>query len=221
MNSVYENYMRSVLGYEPVNFNYRNTYEQDYYGDIDYTNYSIMQQTNPQTANNDLEQCYPDIYKLVYPMVQKRCMQNTRNVTRELIDEMTNEIYFAIEDDNLNRGIEQEKINNMTNIENRSTINQKTDNKNTVSTQNNRSIENRKEENRQRVRNQGLSDLIRILILREFLNRPGFRPRPPIPPPPRPPFPPGQNQPRPPMPPPQRPGFGRPIYNRDLYEQDY
>ena len=101
MNSVYENYMRSVLGYEPVNFNYRNTYEQDYYGDIDYTNYSIMQQTNPQTANNDLEQCYPDIYKLVYPMVQKRCMQNTRNVTRELIDEMTNEIYFSIEDDNV------------------------------------------------------------------------------------------------------------------------
>ena len=180
-----------------------------------------MQQTNPQTANNDLEQCYPDIYKLVYPMVQKRCMQNTRNVTRELIDEMTNEIYFAIEEDNLNRGIEQEKINNMTNMENRSTINQKTDNKNTVSAQNNRSIENRQEENRQRVRNQGLSDLIRILILREFLNRPGFRPRPPMPPPPRPPFPPGQNQPRPPMPPPQRPGFGRPIYNRDLYEQDY
>ena len=71
------------------------------------------------------------------------------------------------------------------------------------------------------VGNQGLRDLIKILILRELLNRPGFRPRPPMPSPPRPPFPPGQNQPRPPMPPPQRPGFGRPIYNRDLYEQDY
>lgn len=187
MNSVYENYMRSVLGYEPVNFNYRNTYEHDCFEDIDYTNHTMFQQTN----DNLLEDCYPDIYKLVYPMVQKTCMQNRRNISNELIEEMTDEIYFAIEDDNLNRGIEQRKTNS---TENCSTTNQKTDNKFVANVQNNRSIENSQEGKRQIARNSSLRDLIKILILRELIDRPGFRPRPP-----RPPFPPGQNQPRPPM----------------------
>ena len=46
------------------------------------------------------------------------------------------------------------------------------------------------------------------MILRELINKPIFRPRPPMPRPPRPP--------RHPM----RPGMGRPPFNRDLYEQD-
>ena len=66
--------------------------------------------------------------------------------------------------------------------------------------------------------NNGLRDLIQILLIRELLNRqrPPFRP--PMPNPPGP-------GPRPPMRPPFRPGPGRPPFNRDfgsyndLYEQ--
>lgn len=187
MSSVYDDYMKNTFGFNQIN--YRNTYEQDYNDYMDYANYSMPQQTD---RNNEmLENCYPDIYKLVYPMVQKTCMQNTRAISNELIDQMTDEIYFAIEDDNLNRSVEQNKSRDITN------------------NQSQKKQENRGYNDRQGVvGNQGLRDLIKILILRELINKPIFRPRPPMPRPPRPP--------RPPM----RPGMGRPPFNRDLYEQD-
>ena len=71
-DSLYEEYMRNVLGYE------------------------MLQQDSRQT-NIELENCYPDIYNLVYPMVQKACMQSNRPMTRENIESITNEIYFSIE----------------------------------------------------------------------------------------------------------------------------
>ena len=187
-NSIYDEYMRSVLGYQPMN-----TY------DMNYDNWEIPDMTAMNTIQmQELENCYPDIYRIVYPMVQKACNQNPRPVTRELIDSMTEEIYSAIEDREL--------------IENR--------NKEEKSA--------KSSEDRQVVRNQGLNDLIRILILRELLGRPGFpnfpgrppRPRPPQPRPPRPPM----GQPRPPMRPPMgssRPQteFGMGIFNRETWGQ--
>ena len=170
-DSIYEEYMRSVLGYQPVN--YDNTYDM---------NYDRLEMYNMTSMNNiqmqELENCYPDIYRIVYPMVQMVCSRNTRPITRELVDSMTDEIYFAVEDKEM--------------LENRSDKEEKTPQKTT--------------EDRQIVRNQGLNDLIRILILRELLGRPGFpgfpvgrppRPRPPRPPM-RPPFPGGPGG-RPPM----------------------
>lgn len=144
-DSIYEEYMRSVLGYQPMN-NY-NTYDM---------NYDVFEMANMSAMNNiqmqELEDCYPDIYRIIYPMVQMACNKNTRPITRELIDSMTEEIYLAVEDKDM--------------VENRN-----------------------KEENRQIIRNVGLNDLIRILLLRELLGRPGFpggrppqRPRPPRPP---------------------------------------
>ncbi len=170
MNSLYEEYMRSVLGFDT-----QNTYNMYSSNSIDQMNAmnNIQQQ--------ELENCYPDIYRIVYPMVQKACMNNTRMVNKELIDELTDEIYFAVEDNEL--------------TENRSS--------------NSKNSENRQLENRQRViRNPGLNNLIRILLLREFLGRPG-RPghRPPMGPP-RPPM-------RPPMGPPPRPRSN--MYN-NLFE---
>ena len=92
-----------------------------------------------------------------------------------------------------------------------------------------KSIENKTNLSRQetvlkedrQIRNQGLQDLIKILLIRELINNSGFRPRPPAPPrsqvPPRPPRPP-----RPPMRPPMGPGSGRPPRPRggenDIYE---
>lgn len=172
-NSLYEDYMRSVLGYNPTD--YRNTY------DMNYDNYATFS-SNIETSNfrnEEIEKCYPDIYRLVYPMVQKACMQNTIPMTRELIDNMTDEIYFAIDDNEITemRGKDDKEVK-------------------TSETRN---------EDRQRVfRNPTLRDLIRILILREFLGRPGFPKRPP-----RPPM-------RPPMGPRPRPGMGP--FNRDVFD---
>ena len=170
-DSIYEEYMRSVLGYQPVN--YDNTYDM---------NYERFEMPDMTAMNNlqmqELESCYPDIYRIIYPMVQKACNQNTRTITRELVDSMTDEVYFAVED--------REMLENRTNKEEQ-----------TIQTT----------EDRQIVRDQRLNDLIRILILRELLGRQGFpgfpggrppRPRSPRPPM-RPPMGPPRPQPRPGM----------------------
>lgn len=175
-NSVYEEYMRSVLGYQPINYN--NTYDMEY-DRFDMLNMTAMNNLKIQ----ELENCYPDIYRIVYPMVQKACNQNTRTITKDLIESMTDEIYYAIEDREM--------------LENRNNKEEKTEK--TV-------------ENRQSNKNQGLNDVIRILILRELLGKPGLPggrpPRPPMRPPMGPP-PPPMRTPRPQP----RPGMGP--FNRD------
>lgn len=167
-NSLYEEYMRSVLGYSPVDF--RNTYDMNY--------------TMNNIPTEELQNCYPDIYKIVYPMVQKACNQNTRPITKELVDSMTEEIYFSVEDNEItqtrNENVKMDKIPEV------------------------------KQENRQRViRNRGLNDLIKVLILRELLGRPNFPGVGPGFPGNRPPI--GPRPPYPPMRPPVRPM----PYNRD------
>lgn len=205
-NDSYEEYIRTILGYPRMQ-------------DIS-DNYMISQESldfnYPMQNNSELENCYPEIYKVIYPMVEKKCRENVEPVTSELVDAMTNEIYMAIE------GNEEVQINinlnNPVSTENRKVSN--TSNK-TEEAKNNSKQQNNIKENRQvgQFRNRNLSDLIRILIIRELLGRPGFpghrppvRPRPPMRPPVRPPFPGGPgNGHRPPM----RPPFPR----GDIYQQ--
>ena len=186
-DSIYEEYMRSVLGYQPMN-NY-NTYDMNY-DDWEMSNmYTMSRMNNAQMQ--ELEDCYPEIYRIVYPMIQKACMQNTRPLTRDLIDNMTEEIYFALEDKEM--------------LENRSK-DEKTTSKSTEIS-----------ENRQIVRNTNLNDLIRILLLRELFGRPGFPGgRPPRPRPPRPPMRPPMGPPPRPQP---RPGMGMGPFNRNTFSQ--
>ena len=183
-DSIYEEYMRSVLGYQPAN--YDNTYDYDMgYDRFETSNMSAMNNLQMQ----ELENCYPEIYRIVYPMVQRACSRNTRSVTRELVDSMTDEIYFALEDKEM--------------LENRD--------------------KEEKAEDRQIRRNTNLNDLIRILILRELLGRPGFPgfpgrpPRPPMRPPMRPPRPPMRAPMGPPPRPQPRPGMGMGPFNRDTF----
>ena len=168
MSSVYEEYMRNVLGYEPIR--YRDTYDAEYNDYMNYSNFNIPQQFETNIETSRLESCYPDIYNLVYPMVKKACSKNNRALSSDLVDELTNEIYNVIED--------------------------------------------------RQIRNQGLQDLIKILLIRELINNSGFRPRPPAPPRPPVPPPPPPRPGRPPRPP-MGPGPGRPPFNRSMYEQDY
>ena len=171
----YEDYMRSVLGYYQMPEMYSDMYEPrtDYY----------YERNNPQASSNiqyntynteTLNMYYPEIYKIVYPMICKICNQNqNREVTKELIDSMTEEIYRNVED--VGTELSMQNTKSQTQLKNGDVRNP-----------------NAKESEFRETRQSNflLRDLIRILILREFL-RPG---RPPIPP--RPPI-----GPRPPMPP--------------------
>ncbi len=151
---MYEDYMQNLLG---IQMNpYQDTYEY------------LSRNTAMMDNSVDLEECYPEIYRIIYPMVRSACMRNTRTVTRELIDEMTQDIYSNIETgDIINLNI------NIDNSENRDTSEVKKDDKV-------RQVENRQF-------NRPLNDLIRILLIRELLGRPNFgRPNPPRTMPPRP-----------------------------------
>ena len=77
----YEDYMRSVLGYSPyVPNNYTYTDEQE---DI-YSYSNDMMHFQPA---QDLSPFYPEIYKIIYPMVCRLCNVNlNREITKELIE---------------------------------------------------------------------------------------------------------------------------------------
>lgn len=180
----YEEYMRSVLGYSPyVENDYTYTDEQE---DI----YSYQNDTMPSVQQTqDLTPFYPEIYKIIYPMVCKACNMNSgRELTKDLLEQMCDEIYRNVEPEQET----QVNVRNQPPLKNGDVRNP-----------------NAKEpvaptkETRQT--NFLLRDLIRILLLREW----GRPQRPPQ----RPPFPGG----RPPVGPggpgnmqPPRPGQGRP-----------
>lgn len=205
-NETYNDYIRSILGYPNIGP----------YEDVaqEYRNQEINTNSMNTVSDIDLESCYPEIYKIVYPMVCKKCDSVGMNVSNEDVRNMTDEIYFALEGRtevqlNINLGNEVRKQES-----NRTNMSNNIDRKPNV-----KISETSKEKRETRQMNTGLRDLIQILLIRELLRRrrPGERPgRPPIPRPPMP-------GPRPPMRPPFRPGFGAggPIFNRDLEMLNY
>ena len=88
-HETYEDYIRSILGYP----NYGNKDREN-----DYQNMPTSYRNNQPNA--ELEICYPEIYKVIYPMISKACRDNTKPITSELIDELTHEIYLSVENDN-------------------------------------------------------------------------------------------------------------------------
>lgn len=177
----YEEYMRSVLGYSPYvdrNYTYTNSQEDMY------NNYVNMPATPNMQPTQDLTEFYPEIYKIIYPMVCKACNVNSnREVTKDLLEQITDEIYRNVEPE------EQQTTSRAdVQLKNGDVINP-----------NAKEPEQQTRETRQN--NFLLRDLIRILLLKEW-GRPN---RPPI----RPPFPPGGGRPPmgpgPGMPPPNRP----------------
>jgi len=190
---MYEDYMQNILGYRMNPQANMNTYEQyNMQGEEwqQYDNYMPMMQPGVQMTSNmniDLEACYPEIYKIIYPMIRNVCMRNTEPITEEVIDRMVNEVYNNIETGdvitlNINLG------NSVTTGEKGANIETK------------EGTQNRETGSRQR--NFLMNDLIRILLIRELLRRQGGN---------RPPFPP---RPIPPRPFPPRPPMGRPPMNR-------
>ena len=185
-DAYYDEYMQNVLGYGTVP-DYRNLYSmmpQDLYN---MNTYMTGEMQEPQMIEEELEECYPEIYRVVYPMVKKVCRRNTKPITKKLIDEMVDDIYKNIEP--------KEQININVNVGNTSNINSYSSDREAKGVSSTRSpevkseIKDTRSELRQketRQRNFLLNDLIRILVLRELIGRPGSnRPqqRPPIRPP--------------------------------------
>lgn len=202
---MYDDYMQNVMGMQMNDA--ENTYDRQMMGCMPYGNwqdmpqmqYGFMQGYQPSMSymnwqnefsmqmrsEEDIESMYPDIYNIIYPMVKKACNQNVKPITRELIDEMAQDIYSNLEADNIiNLNINVENVGNVGNSVNRGTE------KNDLKQTENRSTENRHQEDR-RIRREPIFDLIKILLIRELIDRrPGNRPRPPRPPmPPRPGYP--------------------------------
>jgi len=131
----YEEYMQNVLG-----MNVPNTYNMQ----------DSMNYYQPRTQNvnlQDVNRLYPEIYKIVYPMVQKACGQRNVSVLNEVqINEIVEEVYNAIEPGD-DVPLDRENVRN-------------------GDVKNPRAKETRRPNN-----NYLLRDLIRILIIRELLRR--------------------------------------------------
>lgn len=145
-NPNYDEYMRSMLGYSSPE-----GYMQD--------SYYRMSPQDMCPYSDDMEHLYPEVYRVVYPMVCSACDRIQGPVTDEIVTRMTNDIYDRVEADGRIR-IEV-----------------------SVEVRDNNERQN-SEETRQprRPRNRFLRDLIRILLLRElFRRRPRFPNRPQFP----------------------------------------
>ncbi len=98
----YEEYMRSVLGYSTCGCGniYNNTYDYGYDLNQDFNfNPSVpTNQISRQNTNFNLTDFYPETYKMLNPMVCKVCEKNlNKEMTSNLLEEMTNEIYNNFE----------------------------------------------------------------------------------------------------------------------------
>lgn len=137
MYNSYEEYMQSVLG-----MNMPNTYAQPVNNNYYYE--PRMQEVNAPEINK----LYPEIYGIIYPMVQKACSRINVDMMSEIqINTMVDEVYNAIEpgDDTL-------------------------DSRDTGNVLKNGDVKNpRAKETRRPNNNYLLRDLIRILIIRELL----------------------------------------------------
>lgn len=195
----YEDYIRSILGYPVQTTN--NMYQNSTYNSPN-ESYGYMQNSLPRYSNEILD-LYPEIYKIVNPMVCKICEANSKPITRELLEQMTDEIYLNIEG---NTNLEEDTtINVRVNLPNSKdkqgeevkqklpSLNSSKQVKTTSSSKQTRQeeITSLSTEKRQTRRNNTLRDLIKILILNQLLGggrppkRPGM-PRPPYPGGPRP-----------------------------------
>lgn len=174
-DNVYQEYINNMLGGTLRN--------QSLYENMPNNTYNNFQNQN-NTTNMELEKLYPELYRLLYPMIQAACMRNTKPLTEETIDEMVRDIYsnFSADDATiLNINLTNEVRRNEKTNEIQKNSSSKVASKSALETRDS----DKKETRNIRPNNFVLNDLIRILLIRELLGRPGNFPpiRPGFPPP--------------------------------------
>lgn len=205
----YEDYMKSVLGNsysnEYINQNYNpyvsgNQSMQVNTNAIQNTNIrpknDMENKPNISTYNKDMQnierikKMYPDIYFLLMPMVNKIVEENkNKEITKNLIESMTCEIYNNIEDDMMIRKTTMKETskmstnipsarNNMnnpslTNFQSSTNINSRPSLQNNniqVTNPNAREINNKNiNQNSKNIGNTVLKDLIKVLIINKII----------------------------------------------------
>lgn len=174
-NQNYDNYMRSILGYSnnngyrmdtmnPIGMNYMHNMNNMGMNSLNMNTMDNMCINNMEMNminNDDIERLYPEVYRIVYPMVCSSCdtMQFPgTTINDEMVTRMTNDIYDQVESD----GRIKIEVNVTTEVRESS----------------NSSDSIAETRQRRRPRNRFLNDLIRILLLRELSRRRRFPVRP-------------------------------------------
>ena len=94
----YEDYMRSILGY-PIER--ENTYNNQYNANLQLnSNDTFFENINNNLTEEEVADLYPEIYKILNPMVCKICDENRETLSKDLITRMTDEIYDNFEEKN-------------------------------------------------------------------------------------------------------------------------
>ena len=161
-NNVYQEYINNIIGPMPkrqLDFEYNS-----------FRNSNSFQ--NQNATNLELERFYPDLYKLLYPMIQTACIKNTKPITEETIDEMVKDIYnnFYVDEavmSNLNL-VDDIRNSNKT-AEVRKSVNSKFVPKTLAGTRNTET----KEHTNLKPNNYLLHDLIKILLIKELIRTQG------------------------------------------------
>ena len=156
----YEDYIRSILGYPTV------TTSNTQYGNHNYHTYNYEYVSNKPTYNQNVLKLYPEIYKILNPMICKICESNTKPITEELLNQMTEEIYLNIESDS-DINITDDRVNNKK--ENDSKTNNSKNNNMNSSNKTNQETKKLESRNTKVPKNPILRDLIKILILNQLL----------------------------------------------------
>ena len=174
----YEEYMNSLLG-KKYNMEMKTTNNNDIINDeMENIEEIISNETDINEdnityylENKDYEDFYPDIYKIIYPVIYKKCINLNEEISKDLLDNITNEVYNIVEKEENEKYVNKLNYNNYKNYRNFRHINKSED------------IYIEKNETRQK--NFLLNDLIKILVLRELI---GNGKRKPCPSPHRPPI---------------------------------
>ena len=156
-NNVYQDYINYMIGSTPRNqLNFENN------------TFTNMNTFNKNTQNMELERFYPELYKLLYPMIQTACMRNTKPLTEENLNQMVRDIYSNFNADDVT----------ILNINLANDVRSSGKNKELSATPNNKSLlksssetRKREEERDLRPNNYLLNDLIKILLIRELSGR--------------------------------------------------
>lgn len=196
-NNQYEEYMRNSLGYGSMpmmNMNQMNSNTMN----------EMYESENNFSCNQAVDNMYPEIYKIIYPMVCKACMAVNENISEDLVSRIVNEIYVNVESTEVVETTRETRSStqtvssqankisrndlpnstrtNTTSISSFGSSNSKTGSNLTSNTSSNEvAVNTRQQEKRQG--NPLLRDLIRILVLRELLGNPTRPQRPPHRPP--------------------------------------
>ena len=174
-NNVYQDYINSILGTTPINqVNFENNNKV-----IRNSYYRFP--TNTNSSQNDLTMLYPEIYKLLNPMIQSACMRYTSPLTEKALDDMVEDIYshFTTEDAtiiniNLTNNIKGGSATNKNATTSSANTNSLT--KNTSPASSNANTTSKDQPAVQSANSNILRDLIKILIIKELISRQNTHP---------------------------------------------